>query len=220
MMLYGLPFIAVALAGLSVWAPVDVKSQQAKLLLAFSGAFLLSVLVFELMPTLFTDTQNHWIGAWVLGGLLLQLLLETASKGAEHGHIHHQKGLPLGLLLSLGLHALVEGSVLPNHDGAVWAVSLHKIPIVLVLGWLLSQTGYKNLKSYGLLLLFGLMTPLGTFLYNQGFDPKYSNPILAVGVGVLLHVSTTILFESNNNHKLKARNFIAILLGFVLGGWL
>jgi putative flippase GtrA len=42
----------------------------------------------------------------------------------------------------------------------------------------------------------------------------------AMVVGVLLHVSTTILFESNSNHKLKINNLIAIVSAFVIGYFL
>ena len=55
-----------------------------KLILAFSGAFLLGITIFHLMPEVFSqyDIQP---GPWIVGGLLLQIVLEYLSQGAEHG---------------------------------------------------------------------------------------------------------------------------------------
>jgi len=35
-------------------------------------------------------------------------------------------------------------------------------------------------------------------------------------IGVLLHISTTILFEAGENHKYNATKLLMIVLGFVL----
>ncbi|MEI6854394.1 MAG: zinc/iron permease, partial [Bacteroidota bacterium] len=38
--------------------------------------------------------------------------------------------------------------------------------------------------------------------------------ILAVVVGIFLHISTTILFESDENHGFNLKKFAVIVLGF------
>ena len=40
--------------------------------------------------------------------------------------------------------------------------------------------------------------------------------IMAVVIGIFLHVSTSILFETGENHKYNLRKFITVCLGFLL----
>lgn len=113
---YALPILAV-IAGYLVALVFTPKNKQfIKLFLAFSGAFLLSVTVFELIPHLFhhhegdhTDHGSDKLpGLLIMAGILLQIFLEFFSKGAEHGHMHLDKELnrfPWALFLSLSLHA-------------------------------------------------------------------------------------------------------------------
>ena len=62
-----------------------------KLLLAFSGSFLLSLTVMHLLPELYVS-NNSRIGLFIMLGILFQIVLEFFSKGAEHGHVHgHDK---------------------------------------------------------------------------------------------------------------------------------
>jgi hypothetical protein len=41
----------------------------------------------------------------------------------------------------------------------------------------------------------------------------YFDRIMAVVVGIFLHISTTILFESSENHRFNLIKFLIILLG-------
>ena len=61
------------------------------------------------------------------------------------------------------------------------------------------------------------MTPLGSWLGSMNTWSEVAKVrINALVVGVLLHVSTTILFESSKNHQFNATKFGAILLGIGL----
>jgi zinc and cadmium transporter len=42
---------------------------------------------------------------------------------------------------------------------------------------------------------------------------NYHTEITALTIGIFLHISTVILFESSKDHKFNIRKFIAILLG-------
>jgi len=83
-----------------------------------------------------------------LAGIILQSILESFSKGAEHGHIHiHTDGkkFPLLLFVSLCIHAFSEG--LPIHSAdqnLLWAILVHKIPIAIVLTSFLLQAKYSK----------------------------------------------------------------------------
>jgi hypothetical protein len=61
------------------------------------------------------------------------------------------------------------------------------------------------------------MTPLGGFVKENilAFESMTST-IDAVVVGVLLHISTTILFESSAGHVFNIRKIIAILTGIFI----
>jgi hypothetical protein len=63
-------------------------------------------------------------------------------------------------------------------------------------------------------MLFGIMTPLG-MLFGAGqnsiqFDFSI---VMAIVVGMFLHISTTIIFETNENHKFNLAKLLAILCG-------
>ncbi len=162
----------------------------------------------------------------------MQLVLEYFSKGAEHGHthvhdLHLSRGFPLLFLLSLSLHAFIE-SVPLNHGGhehvdhLFWGVFLHKIPVAVALATIFKAAGYSSSKVWMYLCLFGLMAPLGLFFGELIQDQAglFTNKLLAVAIGMLLHISTTIIFESSEGHKLNLYKLIAILVGFGAGALL
>jgi zinc transporter ZupT len=91
------------------------KTQLIKILLAFSGGFLLSIAFNHFIPELYHEGKQG-IGMYILLGFLIQLLLEFFSGGIEHGHVHVHKGqrMPWGLFLSLSVHSVLEGIPLGN----------------------------------------------------------------------------------------------------------
>ena len=117
-----------------------------KLLIAFSGAYLLSITALHLLPEVFTgDDRGAYFGSFVLVGFFIQVMLEYLSGGIEHGHAHTHRsaGLPVGLMIGLCLHAFLEGVAFsPGSDALrgpfVAAVTLHRIPVGLVIWWLIS----------------------------------------------------------------------------------
>jgi zinc transporter ZupT len=193
-----------------------------RLLLAFSGAYLLSVTVLHLLPEVYTESTDYKrIGIFILVGIILQSVLESFSKGAEHGHIHmHADGkkFPTLLFVSLCLHAFSEG--LPIHhagENLLWAIIVHKIPIAIVLTTFLIHTKYSKKIIFIFLFFFGLMSPLGVLLGDKiAFFSNYYTEITALIIGVFLHISTIILFESSENHSFNLQKFTAILLGVLL----
>lgn len=218
---YILLITAVLLGSLLVLF-IKPSKQIVRLLLAFSGAYLLSVTILHLLPDVYTVTSNSTIvGIYILVGIILQSVLESFSKGAEHGHIHmHSDGkkFPTLLFVSLCLHAFSEG--LPIHhadENLLWAIVVHKIPIAIVLTSFLLQTKYAKKIVFSFLFFFGLMSPLGVLLGDKiPFFTTYATEITALIIGVFLHISTIILFESTENHKFNLQKFIAILLGVIL----
>jgi len=193
-----------------------------RLLLAFSGSYLLSVTILHLLPDVYTITSNdNLIGILILIGIILQSVLESFSKGAEHGHIHihsDNKKFPTLLFVSLCIHAFSEGLPIHNADeNLLWAIIVHKIPIAIVLTTFLLHAKYNKKIVFTFLTLFALMSPLGLLLGDKiDFFQTYNTEITALIIGVFLHISTIILFESTENHKFNFQKFLAIILGIVL----
>lgn len=213
------PFLAVVLGVVIValWRPKQLR--YVKTLLAFSGAFLLSITVFDMLPTVFSRTQSSSLGLWIMGGILIQILLESLSKGAEHGHIHinNQNKFPWDLFLGLCLHAFLEGTPIEKHEHLIWGVLVHKLPIAIIISYFLSQSHLSRSKMWLFLLFFALMTPLGTWSV-QTFESlrEYSIEMSALVIGIFLHVSTTILFESTEGHRFDITKLTAIVSAIFL----
>lgn len=198
------------------------KKRITQLLLAFSGAYLLSVAVLHLLPEVFLNAKDtKVIGIYILLGILLQSILESFSKGAEHGHIHlhsSHKTFPTLLFISLCIHAFSEGLPI-NHanENLLWAIVVHKIPIALLLTSALLHAKYSIKIIFIFLFLFAIMSPLGLFMSEKlTVLNNYITEITATIIGVFLHISTIILFESTENHKFNLKKFLAIVLGILL----
>ncbi|WP_152287658.1 ZIP family metal transporter [Flavicella marina] len=206
------------------------KPQQnsVRLLLSFSGAYLLAITVLHLLPEVFSseiDIHGHGqiaadkIGIFILSGILIQSILESFSKGAEHGHIHlhsHSKKFPWLLFVSLSLHALSEGIPIGYQEDSelLWAIVVHKIPISIVLATFLFNSELPKSYGYLFILLFALMSPIGLFTSEKiDLFMDYHKQITGFTIGIFLHISTIILFESSKDHKFNYSKFVAILLG-------
>ena len=209
-------FLAVVL-GYMVGIAFQKKGvKQMPIILAFSGAFLLSVTLFEMLPEVFEQPSKQ-IGLYIMLGILLQIVLDFFSKGAEHGHIHlhsANRTFPWLLLISLSIHALLEGFPVTDNHSMLVGVIVHKIPIAIILTLFFIQAKYSKIIIFSFLILFAMMTPLGSVLSTEIAALKaYETEINAVAIGVFLHVSTTILFESSKDHKFNLAKVIAIVLG-------
>lgn len=225
--------LSVVLGGMLVVA-LEKKNQQKliKLSLAFSGGFLLAIAFLHFLPELYHENMTK-IGIWILVGFLVQLFLEYFSGGIEHGHIHvhEKKKIPYGLLISLSIHSFIEGIPLvglehghahhghligEHQDSLLLGIILHQFPVAIALMTLLRKSQLSSSTSWLLLLLFGIMTPAGMLTgfalqLNEPFE--YMDILLAIVVGMFLHISTTIIFETNENHHFNLAKLSAILMG-------
>ncbi|NAS13343.1 ZIP family metal transporter [Poritiphilus flavus] len=203
-----------------VYAFRPEKGEGMRLLLAFSGAYLLALTTFELLPEVYQNSDAKTIGGFIILGIVLQIFLEFFSKGAEHGHVHldsNNVNFPLLLFVSISLHAFLEGIPLDQHGGILYGILVHKIPIALILSLFLINSKIKRVYVFLFIVLFSLMTPLGyLFAGEYGLIGKYSDWITALVIGVFLHISTIILFESSEGHTFNLRKLLVILLGVLL----
>ncbi|WP_224484803.1 ZIP family metal transporter [Robertkochia aurantiaca] len=214
-----LPVAAVGAGVLIGWWLQPEDRKKIKLFLAFSGAFLLSITVFNLMPAVFSDGQGKTYGIFVMLGILLQIFLEFFSKGAEHGHIHlhaEDKAFPLLLFISLSLHSFLEGFPVHGHHDVLFGVIVHKVPVAIILTGFFIRSQMSRTKSILFMMLFSLMTPLGTLLAHLIELPEHVyRAITALVLGIFLHISTVILFESSEGHKFNFSKLMVIVLGII-----
>ncbi|HTI57978.1 ZIP family metal transporter [Mucilaginibacter sp.] len=217
-------FLGAFTGGISVFFFKGDNHKTLKLVLSFSGAFLFGITVLHLIPDAYHGNDNY-VGVFILIGFLFQIVLEQLSEGIEHGHIHkpgpEHFSFPLGILVSLCIHAFLEGMPLAegNQNQLVFGIALHHIPAAFALGTVLLANRQTKGKTIFFILLFAIMAPAGYFFSNElsaggiGNLQKYYGRIMGVVIGIFLHISTTILFESSSDHKFTVRKMVAVLLG-------
>jgi zinc and cadmium transporter len=229
-------FITAFGAGMSAFFIPNIKESLFKLMLVFAGAFLVSITIIHILPELFYQSFNpSMIGLFVLIGFFMQYFLELMTSGVEHGHMHqpganqHVHVSPFILLFGLGLHSIMEGSLLAHpsnlHDhghasttGLLLGIVLHKMPAAFALMSILSITTKNRAKLIGYLTIFAIASPLGLIFsdymtHNQFFSQQTIAIIFAIVSGNFLKISTTILFETAPLHRFNLGKIIVSGLG-------
>lgn len=198
------------------------REKFAKNLLVVSAGFLITICLNEVFPEVYSG-DNHHIGLWVIGGVLLQMLLENLTKGFEHGHFHHHTEgkniLPLALMIGLFIHAFLEGIPLANEKEVLspylTGILVHNIPISFILGAFLVKNKKFSASAFLIIAIFALASPFGLFL-GQCFNPNLEVYFLALVGGIFLHISSVIIFESNKNHNVDWKKIGLVALGILL----
>lgn len=235
--LLSLPVLVTGLIFLSL----KIKAQNLRFLLAFSAAYLFAISVTHLLPECYEGTNTKTIGLFILVGFFIQIVLEYFSTGIEHGHTHAhshscEKHLPLGMIAGLYLHSLLEGlpiyqsgiieehsqAVLSTQQSLVFGITIHNIPIAIAFVTLLLEHKTSKAKTVLLLLGFALMAPLGcliSYILNsigvQNYD-GFLKLSFAVVIGIFLHISTAIMFETGENHKYNLAKIMSMIAGVFL----
>ncbi len=207
-------------------------------MLVFAGAYLFSITIIHIMPELFMQATNPTtIGVYVLLGFFLQQILEYFTAGAEHGHIHqheheHKHGgtAAIMVLIAMIIHAILEGSLLAHpstvhahHDtnSILFGIVLHKAPAAFALmSIIICQLQNKKLAVF-YLVLFALASPLGMILgdfyvKNSTLANETFIILFAIVSGNFLHISTTIVFETSEDHHFNARKLGVAIIGALI----
>ncbi len=209
------------------------EKKYANDLLAFSGAFLFAICIGHILPESFEKTDIHDAGIFVIIGFFLQFVLQRMTHGVEHGHDcdhHHNDTTAWSLFGGMAIHSFVEG--LPLSTGyfdmgilipLYIAILLHKIPSAIIIISMFGKQGRRLQKSYLILAMFALITPLGAvsgYFIHQSL-PNFEHAlhwIIPIVAGSFLQIATTIFFETASpHHKLSIRNWILIILGVLAG---
>jgi zinc transporter ZupT len=105
-------------------------------------------------------------------------------------------------------------------NSLLFGIIFHQIPVSIALMTSLIISKIKKTTIWLLMILFAITTPLGlivgliisdSLILSFNFDI-----ILAIVVGMFLHISTTIIFETTENHKFNFVKLISILIGFTV----
>jgi zinc and cadmium transporter len=227
---------SIALGAMTVfWLRLD-DPKHIRLVNAFTGAYLLSLTLLHLLPELYHD-HGHGaavaispllIGSLMLAGFFTQVALDVISMGVEHGHTHalHHGRMPVGVVAGLCLHAFVEamalGNVKTHFDPAsrqllLISIVVHNFPVSIALLGMLLQSGMKRGRALGWLAIFSAMGPLGMFLSAHTGLASHTRELMAIVIGIFMHISTTILFEASDVHRFNLAKLGAIILGTALG---
>jgi hypothetical protein len=75
----------------------------------------------------------------------------------------------------------------------------------------------KRGRAIGVLLLFAAMAPLGMLISAHTPLANYSRELMAIVIGIFMHIATTILFEASDVHRFNFPKLAAILFGTALG---
>ena len=220
-------FMTTFLSGTFVFVGRNENKLGLNLILAFSGAYLFAICALHLLPEVYSiDAKTS--GVFLLVGFFIQVLLELISEGIEHGHIHkhsHQeKMFPFTMMIGLSIHAFLEGMPIVDFKTSTTSnpmligIIIHNIPISIALMTVLLHAEVSKFKALICLALFALMSPIGTlfsYLMNINLSDSsiYYSAVMSIVVGIFLHISTTILFESSDNHRINILKFASIILG-------
>lgn len=221
-------FILPLAAGLLAWS-AKVQAKHFTMVLSFSGAYILGLSFFHILPKSYADIGMN-TGVFIIIGFLFQVLMEVLTKGLEHGHAHdidHRK-VPFALFIGLALHSLLEGMPFGHgHDhghgeeALLLGVLIHKLPEAFILGTVLRSSGVERPKAILFLLAFACMSPLGGAIsgiieHNFADPSRYYGVVMALVVGIFLHIATTIIYEADRSHRFNLGKMTAIIIGFVL----
>lgn len=210
--------ISSVLIGILLGKFFGQQKKLAKFILILSAGFLITICLNEIFPEIYLSGKPH-IAFFVIGGVLLQMILEILTKGFEHGHFHHptEEGiLPVTLMFGLFIHAFIEGIPLANATTTftpfLQGILIHNIPISFILGAFLLKNKKFSKTSWFIIALFALASPMGMYL-GKYLNPDYQVYFLAIVAGIFLHISSVIIFESNKNHNIDWEKTAAVILG-------
>ncbi len=233
---YLLLFFSVLIGGGLALIIQNKQPTYIKLIIPFTGAYILGITVLHLMPIVFSQ-GSHQVGLYVLLGFFIQIFLEQFSHGIEHGHIHApdfpRTSILFTLSVGLGIHALLEGvplsiypqvhELLHQHEGShnhlLFGVILHKAPAAFALASILQLAGFSMKLTTIVLVVFAALSPIGAFL-SSFFQPDVDTVIAltAIIIGLFLHISTTTIFEADDKHqhRISYQKIGVIILGVSL----
>ncbi|MBR80070.1 MAG: hypothetical protein CMA88_04740 [Euryarchaeota archaeon] len=184
--------------------------------------------------------ENLVIGAAVLAGFVMMLVLEGSGMGhavheehheheSEHGHEHvHHRVAPLLLVLGLSLHSAADGlaigSAAAGASEAVTAavalaVLIHKVPAAFSLGVFSMHEREDRNDSIRDVVLFSMATPLMivvSFYALEGLDEHLIAFAMLFSGGTFLYVAAVDTLPDIHNPETGRDAMVNVLIGVLL----
>tara|TARA_Y100000590_G_scaffold119615_1_gene136888 strand:- start:385 stop:1545 length:1161 start_codon:yes stop_codon:yes gene_type:complete len=184
--------------------------------------------------------ENLIIGAAILAGFIMMLILEGSGMGHavheehhdhhdEHGHEHiHHSRAPWLLVLGLSLHSAADGlaigSAAAGSSEAVtalvaMAVLIHKVPAAFSLGVFSMHEREDRNDSIKDVTLFALATPvmiMVSFYALEGLDEHLIALAMLFAAGTFLYVATVDTLPDIHNPETGREALKNVAIGVVL----
>jgi zinc transporter ZupT len=197
---------AVGMCGAGAGAYLPVAHGRTRVFVPVSGAILLAVSLFSILPEM--AGEAGWLRAGVLYGVGYAILFAvdrfvhpvcpSCSHTHDHGHCDVElHGFSIPLIVATSIHAFIDGwgMTVAQNAGAgsmrttiPLAVLLHKIPEGLALGVILRA----SLKSRGAAAAWGtgaeLSTAVGAMVALSLTPGEWARDLLAVAGGTFLYL--------------------------------
>ncbi len=196
----------IGIAGACAGAYLPVAHGRARVFVPLSGAILLAVSLFSILPE--TAGKTGWLRTGILFGAGYAVLFvvdryvhpvcPSCSHTHDHGHCDVElHGFSVPLIVATSIHAFIDGwgMTVAQNSGAgsmrttiPLAVLLHKIPEGLALGVMLRA----SLKSRGAAAAWGvgaeLATAVGAIVALSLTPGVWASDLLAVAGGTFLYL--------------------------------
>ncbi len=184
--------------------------------------------------------ENLIIGAAILAGFIMMLILEGSGMGHavheehhdhhdEHGHEHvHHRAAPWLLVLGLSLHSAADGlaigSAAAGSSQAVtalvaMAVLIHKVPAAFSLGVFSMHERESRDDSIKDVALFALATPvmiMVSFYALEGMDEHFIALAMLFAAGTFLYVATVDTLPDIHNPETGREALKNVTIGVLL----
>ena len=184
--------------------------------------------------------ENLIIGAAILAGFIMMLILEGSGMGHavheehhdhhdEHGHEHvHHRAAPWLLVLGLSLHSAADGlaigSAAAGSSQAVtalvaMAVLIHKVPAAFSLGVFSMHERESRDDSIKDVALFALATPvmiMVSFYALEGMDEHFIALAMLFAAGTFLYVATVDTLPDIHNPETGREALKNVAIGVLL----
>jgi len=204
---------SVAVTARRRWSPSALE-----MLIAFSGGFLVSVALVDMVPE--AIVRNGPPAAWImlLGYLLVHLTQHTIAPHFHFGEETHHVTQAVGVsaLIGLMLHMFVDGVAIASGFDAggrigtlvLAAIALHKLPEGSAISSLFLAAGFSRRKALAAAVALGAATIFGALLTES--IAALSTYGLAISAGVTIYVAASNLvpeFQHKKGWRLPAAFF-------------
>ena len=225
-----LGIVAVSVLGGSLVLASPWTKKHLDRFIGFGAGAMLGAAFLHMLPEA-AALAGPKLGVMALAGFLSLFILERfvlAHPCEEQGCDYH--GVGLAAFLGMSFHNLVEGFSLGSGASqtrelglAVFlAIVVHKLPNAMALAVLLRAGGYPKARTFGLLIGFALMIPLGAggaYFAFASLSEQAVGMAIAAAAGTFLHVAASdLLPEVHRAADGRWENLISFGAGLALMG--